>query len=311
MSYMQLSQKFYDGCFLCFLDHNELISGYCQKGLPTHSIKTFTSMLRDSDHEIQNCDPFSYTSTMKACACLASTQLTLQLHAHLVKLHLGAHTCIQNSLVDMYIKCGAIPLVEVVFLDIESPSLCCWNNMIYGYSKLYGPFEALRAFNRMPQHDNVTWNTLIFVFSQHGFAVRCLGMFVEMCNLGFRPNFMTYGTVLSACANIFDLEWGAHLHARILQMEHSLDLYLGNGLIDMYAKCGCLELARRVFDRVGERNQVSWTCLIVGVAQFGLGEDAFTLFNQMRLDFVVLDDFTLATILGVCSGHRSMLPLEN
>jgi len=285
-----------------------MISGYCQNGLPAHSIKTYISMLRDSDHEIQNCDPFSYTCTMKACACLASTQLALQLHAHLLKLHLEAHTCIQNALVDMYIKCRAIRLAEVVFLDIESPSLFCWNSMIYGYSQLYGPVEALRAFNQMPEHDNVSWNMLISMFSQHGLAVHCLSMFMEMCSLGFKPNFMTYGSVLSACANISSLEWGAHLHARILRMEHSLDLYLGNGLIDMYAKCGCLELARRVFDRVGERNQVSWTCLIAGVAQFGLGEDAFTLFNQMRLDFVVLDDFTLATILGVCSGQKYAAP---
>ncbi|BAU01864.1 hypothetical protein VIGAN_11120000 [Vigna angularis var. angularis] len=281
-----------------------MISGYCQNGLPAHSIKTFTSMLRDSGHEIQNCDPFSYTCTMKACACLASTQLALQLHAHVVKLHLGAHSCIHNSLVDMYIKCGLIRLAEAVFLDIESPSLFCWNSMIYGYSKLYGPFEALRAFNRMPHRDNVSWNTLISVFSQHGLAVRCLSMFVEMCSLGFRPNFMTYGSVLSACASISDLEWGAHLHARILRMEHSLELFLGNGLIDMYAKCGCLGLAKRVFNGLGERNQVSWTCLIAGVAQFELGEDALTLFNQMRLDSVVLDDFTIATVLGVCSGQN-------
>lgn len=287
-----------------------MISGYCQNGFSAHSIKTFKSMLRDSDHEIQNFDPFSYTCTMKACACLASTQLALQLHAHLIKLHLGAQTCIQNSLVDMYIKCGAICLAETVFLDIESPSLFCWNSMIYGYSQLYGPFEALRAFARMPQRDNVSWNTLISVFSQHGLAVRCLSMFVEMCNLGFRPIFMTYGSVLSACASISDLQWGAHLHARILRMEHSLDAFLGSGLIDMYAKCGCLGLAKRVFDSVGERNQVSWTCLIAGVAQFGLGEDALALFNQMRLDSVVLDDFTLATVLGVCSGKNYAAPGE-
>ncbi|KAK8465174.1 hypothetical protein PHAVU_009G009566 [Phaseolus vulgaris] len=247
---------------------------------------------------------------MKACACLASTQLALQLHAHLIKLHLGAQTCIHNSLVDMYIKCGAIRLAKAVFLDIESPSLLCWNSMIYGYSQLYGPFEALRAFNRMPQRDNVSWNTLISVFSQHGLVVRCLSMFVEMCNLGFRPIFMTYGSVLSACANISDLQWGAHLHARILRMEHSLDAFLGSGLIDMYAKCGYLGLATRVFDSAGERNQVSWTCLIAGVAQFGLGEDALALFNQMRLDSVVLDDFTLATVLGVCSGKNYAAPGE-
>ncbi|KAL5185284.1 Pentatricopeptide repeat-containing protein [Glycine soja] len=281
-----------------------MISGYCQNGLPGHSIKTFMSMLRDSNHDIQNCDPFSYTCTMKACGCLASTRLALQLHAHVIKLHLGAQTCIQNSLVDMYIKCGAITLAETIFLNIESPSLFCWNSMIYGYSQLYGPYEALHVFTRMPERDHVSWNTLISVFSQYGHGIRCLSTFVEMCNLGFKPNFMTYGSVLSACASISDLKWGAHLHARILRMEHSLDAFLGSGLIDMYAKCGCLALARRVFNSLGEQNQVSWTCFISGVAQFGLGDDALALFNQMRQASVVLDEFTLATILGVCSGQN-------
>lgn len=281
-----------------------MISGYCQNALPAHSIRTFMSMLRHSNHQIQNCDPFSYTCTMKACGCLASTRLALQLHAHVIKLRCGTQTCIQNSLVDMYIKCGAIHLAEAVFLDIETPSLFCWNSMIYGYSQSYGPYEALHAFTQMPERDHISWNTLISVFSQHGLGVQCLSMFVEMCNLGFRPNFMTYGSVLSACAGISDLEWGTHLHARILRMEHSLDAFLASGLIDMYAKCGCLELARRVFNSLGEHNQVSWTCLIAGLVQFGLGEDALALFNQMRQASVVLDDFTLATVLGVCSAQN-------
>ncbi|XP_057445287.1 pentatricopeptide repeat-containing protein At2g13600-like [Lotus japonicus] len=281
-----------------------MMSGYCQNGLPAKSIKAFTSMLRDSDYRIQNYDPFSFTCAMKACGCLASTRLALQLHAYVIKLNFGTQTCIQNSLVDMYVKCGAVNLAETVFFNIESPSLFCWNSMIYGCSQFYGPYEALRIFTQMPERDSVSWNTLISVLSQHGLGVRCLSMFVEMCNQGCRPNFMTYGSVLSACASISDLEWGAHLHARILRVEHGLDAFLGSGLIDMYAKCGCLRLARRVFDSLGERNQVTWTCLITAMAQFSLDEDALALFNQMRQASVVLDDFTLATVLGVCSGQH-------
>ena len=262
-------------------------------------------MLRDFEFngQTQNFDPYSFTCVLKACGCLGYAHLALQLHALVVKLRLGTQTCIQNAVVDMYIKCGAIGLAESVFFGIEEPSLFCWNSMIYGYSKLYGAHQALDVFVRMPERDSVSWNTLISVFSQHGLGVQCLCLFVEMCNQGFKPNFMTYGSVLSACASICDLEWGAHLHARILRVEQGLDAYLGSGLIDMYAKCGRLGLARRVFDGLGEQNEVSWTCLITGVARFELEEDALALFNQMRQASAVLDDFTLATVLGVCSGE--------
>ncbi|XP_029149797.1 pentatricopeptide repeat-containing protein At2g13600 isoform X2 [Arachis hypogaea] len=285
-----------------------LISGYSHNGLPAHSIQTFTSMLREFEfHNGQTqdkFDPFSFTCVMKACGCLGCTPFALQLHSLVVKLRLGAHISIQNALVDMYIKGGAIGFAESVFFGIEEPSLFCWNSMIYGYSRLYGAYKALDLFSRMPEHDSVSWNTLISVFSQHGLGVKCLFLFLEMCDRGFNPIFMTYGSVLSACASIGDLEWGAHLHARILRVEHGLDAYLGSGLIDMYAKCGRLELARRVFDCLEERNEVSWTCLITGVAQFGLEEDALALFNQMRQASVVLDDVTLATVLGVCSEQN-------
>ncbi|RHN78397.1 putative tetratricopeptide-like helical domain, DYW domain-containing protein [Medicago truncatula] len=279
-----------------------MISGYSQNGFHSRSFETFSLMIRDTNDGGKNYDPFSFTSVMKACGSLGDSRLAIQLHALVSKLGFGMETCIQNSVVGMYVKCGDVDLAETVFFDIERPSLFCWNSMIYGYSQMYGPYKALQIFNRMPERDEVSWNTLISIFSQHGFGVQCLAMFVEMCNQGFSPNFMTYGSVLSACASTSDLKWGAHLHARILRMEHSLDLVFGNGLIDMYAKCGCLDLAKRVFKSLREHDHISWNSLITGVVHFGLGEDALILFNQMRRSSVVLDEFILPTILGVCSG---------
>ncbi|KAI9079099.1 hypothetical protein K1719_038938 [Acacia pycnantha] len=109
----------------------------------------------------------------------------------------------------------------------------------------------------MPKHDSISWYTMISILSQHGFGVKSLSMFVEMCTNGLRPNSMTYGSVLSACAGICDLEWGSHLHARILRTEYNIDPFTGGGLVDMYAKCGCLESARHVFDNLMEHNEVS------------------------------------------------------
>ncbi|XP_004506730.1 pentatricopeptide repeat-containing protein At2g13600-like [Cicer arietinum] len=281
-----------------------MLSGYVQNGIYARSVETFSLMLRESNDRGENYDPFSFTSVMKACGSLGYTRLGVQLHALVVKLGFGMQTCIQNSLVGMYVKCGDIGLAKSVFFEIERPSLFCWNSMIYGYSQTYGPYKAFQIFSRMPERDEVSWNTMISIFSQHGFGVQCLAMFVEMCNQGFSPNFMTYGSVLSACAGISDLEWGAHLHARIIRTEHGLDLVLGNGLIDMYAKCGCLGLAKRVFNSLREHDHVSWNSLIAGVANFGLDEDALILFNQMRQSSTVLDEFILPTVLGVCSGQN-------
>ena len=87
--------------------------------------------------------------------------------------------------------------------------------MIYGYSKLYGVGRAFDLFNQMPGRDSVL-NAIILIFSEHGFGVQSLSTFVEMWSQGARPNSMTYASVLSACKSIYDLEWGTHLHARIV-----------------------------------------------------------------------------------------------
>ncbi|KAJ7948045.1 Pentatricopeptide repeat-containing protein [Quillaja saponaria] len=278
---------------------NTMMSGYFRNGKSAETMKTFSSMIRccDSVHNI-----FSFSCAMKACGYLGYIRLALQLHGLVQKFDYGCE--IENSIMDMYIKCGAVSSAERVFLRIQNPSLFCWNSMIYGYAKLYGVRKALDTFTLMPERDSVSWNTIISTLSQHGFGVQSLSMFVEMWNQGFTLNSMTYASVLSACSSICDFEWGMHLHARIVRMEPSIDAFVGSGLVDMYAKCGCLEYARRVFDNLSVQNEVSWTSLISGIAQFGLQEDAWELFNQMRHAPVALDEFTLATVLSFCSGQK-------
>ncbi|KAA8537378.1 hypothetical protein F0562_026935 [Nyssa sinensis] len=278
---------------------NSMMSGYYHNGQPEDAIKVFVSMIRD-----RNCvpDPFSFTCVMKACASLGFVKLAFQLHGLAEKFDFGRDISFDSSIIDMYIKCGALNFAERVFLGISNPSLFCWNSMIYGFSKLYGVGSAFDLFIQMPERDTVSWNTMISILSQHGYGVQTLDMFVEMWIQGFRPNSVTYASVLSACTSIYDLGWGTHLHARIVRMEPSLDVYVGSGLIDMYVKCGCLESARRVFDKLTEHNVVTWTSLIGGIAQFGHEKDALALFKQMREMPVALDQFTLATVLGICSG---------
>ena len=130
----------------------------------------------------------------------------------------------------------------------------------------------------------LSWNAIISFFCEHGFGVQSLSTFVEMWSQGARPNSMTYASVLSACKSIYDLEWGTHLHARIVRMEPTIDVLV----------------ARWIFDDLTEHNAVSWTSLISGLAHFGLEEEALELFNNMREAPISLDEFTLATILGVC-----------
>lgn len=282
---------------------NSMMSGYFHNGEVQAAIKVFFWMVRDF------CcfpSPFSFSCVMKACGSLGYLKLALQLHGFAEKFDFGMDTYVDTSVIDLYIKCGAMDSAQKLFFRTPNLSLFCWNTMIYGYSKYGYAKKAIELFAEMPKRNTVSWNMMISILSQHGFGAETLSTLVDMWNQGFRPNSMTYASALSACSRIYDLEWGAHLHAFIVRMGPSLDAYAGCGLIDMYAKCGHLEYARRVFDCITEHNAASWTSLIRGVAQAGFQEEALLLFNQMREVPVESDQFTLATVLGICSNQKDI-----
>lgn len=280
---------------------NIMMSAYFNNGRPGDTVRMFLLLLEEC---IVSPISSSFSCVMKACASLGCLRLALQLHGSSRRHGFSDCASVNTSIVDMYIKCGAVSYADQVFCLMPNPNLFCWNSMIYGYSILADIEGALDLFYRMPEHDDVSWNTVISLLFQHGYGVQTLDMFVKMWIQGFLPNSMTYACVISACASLCYLDWGRHLHARILRMESGPDAFTGNALIDMYAKVGCLDSARRVFDCLAEQNVVAWTSLIAGNARLGCKMEALKLFKQMRKVRMAPDSFTIATVLGMCTTYE-------
>ncbi|KAG9445732.1 hypothetical protein H6P81_011860 [Aristolochia fimbriata] len=282
---------------------NTMMNAYFQNERSEEALHIFVHMLRDRDCIL---DPLSFSIGMKACANLKNLALGLQLHGLLMKFDYVGDPYIETSILDMYIKCDTVDLASQVFEQMVAPSLFCWNSMILGCSKSDGVEPALKLFRCMPEKDIVSWNTIISILSQHGCELHAIYMFMEMENQGFAPNSVTFASVLCACASILDLDWGKHLQARIVRSGLSSDVFVGTALIDMHAKCGHPESATRIFNYLPDRNAVCWTSLISGFAKLGLEGQALLLFNQMRQASVVVDQFTLATVLGACSSKNDL-----
>ncbi|XP_039138049.1 pentatricopeptide repeat-containing protein At2g13600-like [Dioscorea cayenensis subsp. rotundata] len=282
---------------------NTLISGYFWSGKYRESIDVFVAMLRDLNSEPNS---FTLASVMKACGVLQCRELGLQLHSFVQKFDFGKEQQIEASLLDMYIKCGATDEADRVFERLANPNVFCWNSMILGCSKSYGVVRALELFNEMPERDVVSWNTMISVLAKHGRPKETLLMIIEMQAKGCPPDSTTYASVLSACTSIPDVGWGRHLHARIIRTQLSTDVFVGSALVDMYAKFGHLETAKRVFESLTDCNAASWTALIGGYAQSGYVEETFRLFNKMRKMHVPLDQFSIVTALAACCSKKDM-----
>ncbi|EYU28824.1 hypothetical protein MIMGU_mgv1a026731mg [Erythranthe guttata] len=103
-----------------------------------------------------------------------------------------------------------------------------------------------------------------------------------------------------ACTKLRDLSEGRKLHCCILQIC-SPDSFVLTVLVDMHAKCGELNTARKMFERIPDRNVVCWTSMIVGYVQKKCAKEGLLLFNHMRDCLVEANAYTSGSIISACA----------
>ncbi|CAK9214564.1 unnamed protein product [Sphagnum troendelagicum] len=134
----------------------------------------------------------------------------------------------------------------------------------------------------MPSRDVVSWNVMIMGHVKCGQGHKALELFQQMQLEGVQPGPVTFVGVLNACASVLGLEEGRHAHEQIIQSGCESDIFVGSSLVDMYAKCGSMEEAWRVFYRMPSHDVVSWTTILLDMyVKCGSMEDAWRVFEKM------------------------------
>lgn len=178
----------------------------------------------------------------------------------------------------------------------------CLSGLISSYSK-GGRFEmARKVFLSSPVRKLGPWNAFIAGLSQGGRGREALRMFVEMMKSGIFPDDMTMVCVTSACGSLGDLNLALQLHKVVFQVNRleKPDVLTMNSVIDMYGKCGRMDLAYKVFCDMEEKNVSSWTSMIVGYAAHGHVDDALRCFSCMREAGVIPNHVTFVGVLTAC-----------
>eukprot|EP01018_Ginkgo_biloba_P004457 Gb_36628 [translate_table: standard] len=304
-----------------------MISAYTRHGLAEESLTLFHQMQRT---DIQP-NHFTFASVLPACANLAALEQGTEIHEEIVRRGLQSDVFVQNALVDMYAKCGNMEEARHVFdkmhqRDVVSwtamvtgyarnghadealklfrkmpdPDVISWNAMIAGLAQSGHDEEALKLFDEMPKRDVVSWTAMIAGYTQNGEGVEALRLFRQMQLAGVKPDVKTFASVLPACANLAALKQGMEMHADIIKYGFQSDVFAESALVDMYAKCGDIKMARYVFDKMHERNSVSWTAIIAGYAMHGCGKEALNLFEQMQHSGTNPDRVTFVCVLSAC-----------
>ncbi|KAJ7561044.1 hypothetical protein O6H91_03G011500 [Diphasiastrum complanatum] len=257
---------FNDMTTLDVVSWNTMIMGYVKLGQGEKALVLFDQMQRESTLP----DTTTFLGILNACSSILAVEEGRHIHAQMIRSGFKYDVCVGNCLVNMYAKCGSIEDACRVFNDMPTHNTVSWNCMIHGYEKFGQSEEALLAFRLMQREQMV-------------------------------PDPITFVGVLSACASTASFEEGRSIHGQIVQSGLQSDIVLGNCLINMYAKCGSVEYARRAFNSMQTRNLISWTTMLGGYALHGLGKEALRLFEQMHQELCWMDATTYICLLSACS----------
>ncbi|XP_058084210.1 pentatricopeptide repeat-containing protein At1g08070, chloroplastic-like [Magnolia sinica] len=207
-----------------------------------------------------------------------------------------------SVMVDGYAKNGEVEIAQELFNEMPERNSFSWNSIMGGYLRCGCVEEARHLFDRMPERDVVTWTVMISGYAQNCLFREALETFLQMQIAGLEPNRITLVSVLPAIAQLGALTQGRWIHAYIDKRGIELDGVLGSALVDMYSKCGCIEEALDVFEKLTWKELSSWNSIIGGLAAHGLGKDALHVFSRMREDSsMVPNDITFVGVLSACS----------
>lgn len=129
-----------------------------------------------------------------------------------------------------------------------------------------------------------------------------IDMYNNMYHQGFTGDNLTFIFVFKACARVKDIFHGQKVHAHVLKLGFGSYLFVSNALIHLYASCGRLGLARKLFDIMTNRDLVSWNSLICGYSQCKRFEEVLALFNSMQEVNVKADAVTMVKVILACSN---------
>ncbi|XP_010540194.1 PREDICTED: pentatricopeptide repeat-containing protein At1g11290, chloroplastic [Tarenaya hassleriana] len=246
--------------------YHTMLKGYAKISDLDDAVKFFVRMRYDDVEPVV----YSFTYLLKVCGDESELRRGKEIHGQLVKSGFSSNLFAMTGLENMYAKCRQI-------------------------------YEACKVFDRMPERDLVSWNTMVAGYSQNGFARMALEMVSRMCVGNLRPNYITVVSVLPAVSNLGSLNIGKVIHGYVVRAGFDSLVNISTALVDMYSKCGSLATARQLFDGMLERNVVSWNSMIDGYVQNENPKEAMMIFQKMLDDGVRPTDVSVMGALHACA----------
>lgn len=246
---------------------NVMIAGYARNEKASFALQLFREMVSDTRVDP---DGTIFVSVLKACASLGDLSLGKVIHGSVIHRDFIHDLFVVNSMIDMYSKCK----------DVDS---------------------AFRVFNKMPQKNNVSWNSMLSGFVLNEKHSEALSLFHSMRKDEIEVDEVTLGNVLQISKYFYNLVHCKSIHCIILRKAYESNELLVNSLVDAYAKCYLVYFSWKVFKSMKNRDVVSWSTMISGFSHCGMPNEAVGVFAEMVQGETKPNAVTVINLLEACS----------
>lgn len=248
---------------------NSMISGFLQNGECRKSIEFFMDMGRSG----VRFDPTTFAVVLKACASLEEGGVGIQVHGLVIRMGFDNDVITGSALLDMYAKCKRLD-------------------------------DSLRVFGEIPVKNWVSWSAMIAGCVQNDQYVEGLELFKEMQSAGIVVSQSIYASVFRSCAGLSALKLGSQFHGHALKCGFGWDIIVGTATLDMYAKCGSMTDAQKLFNSLPKHSLQCYNAIIVGYARNDQGFEALLLFRLLLKSGLGFDEISLSGAFSACASIK-------
>ncbi|GAV73513.1 LOW QUALITY PROTEIN: PPR domain-containing protein/PPR_1 domain-containing protein/PPR_2 domain-containing protein, partial [Cephalotus follicularis] len=242
---------------------NAMINGYIVQGFADDSFRVFCSMMREGSSP----ERVDAKSVLRMSARSGGLMKVNQIHKFIIQLGFQCDNPLIGSLIDAYAKSGSIGSAHYLYRNMSNKDIVSCTAQSSGCA------------------------------SVGNYDIDALDLFKEISQIHMGIDGVLLCSMLNICANIASLSLGRQMHAIALKCHSICDMAMSNALIDMYAKCGEIDEARRVFDEMGEKNVITWTSLIAGYGKHGYWHEAVSLYEKMEFEGLKPTDVKFLSLL--------------
>ncbi|KAI5673006.1 hypothetical protein M9H77_13370 [Catharanthus roseus] len=175
------------------------------------------------------------------------------------------------------------------------------NSMLSVYGKCGSVREAKKLFEFMNNRDLVSWNSLISAYAFAGNVTEILRLLYRMRLAGTEPDQQTFTSFVPVIAKEGNIRLGKLVHGQMKIAGFESNVFVETALMAMYLKYGNVDEALRIFERLRDKDVVSWTAMISGLVQNERADMALGVFRQMLMSGVMPSSTTIASALAACA----------